>query len=69
MDKSEHHLLGFSFRVVDALLEPTLRCKYLHMPMPQEQRGNIQEVFTKYKIDNVIGGIDSCHILFEEKPR
>ena len=30
---------------------------------------NIRDVFDKYKIPNVISGIDGCHFSFREKPR
>ena len=39
------------------------------MPTLEQQRDNISEVFNKYKLNNVIGGVDGCHIPFLEKPR
>lgn len=39
------------------------------MPSPEQQRENISEVFKKYKLNNVIRGVDGCHIPFLEKPR
>ena len=39
------------------------------MPTNEEMDRNILEVYDKYKIPNVIAGIDGCHFSFREKPR
>jgi len=39
------------------------------MPTQEQQRENIAAVFEKYKLTNVIAGVDGCHIPFLEKPR
>ena len=39
------------------------------MPTQEQQRENIAAVFDKYKLTNVIAGVDGCHIPFLEKPR
>ena len=39
------------------------------MPTLEQQRDNISEVFNKYKLNNVIGCVDGCHITLLEKPR
>ena len=58
------------FRFVDALLVPEVQKKYMHMPTAQQQRKIIiSDVYNKYKLDNVIVGIDGCHFTFLEKPR
>ena len=54
---------------MDALLVPEVQKKYMHMPTAQQQRKNISDVYNKYKLDNVIAGIDGCHFTFLDKPR
>ena len=39
------------------------------MPSPEEMSKNMDTVFEKYGLSNVIGGIDGCHIPFLERPR
>ena len=38
------------------------------MPTHEQQRENIAAVFEKYKLSNVIAGVDGCHIPFLEIP-
>jgi hypothetical protein len=39
------------------------------MPTEEQQHQNMQDVLAKYKLPNVIGGVDGCHFPFREKPR
>ena len=57
------------FRFVDAVLDPTIRTRFLHLPTQQQQLQNMQECYAKYKLPNITGGIDGCHIPFLERPR
>lgn len=57
------------YRFVDAVLDPTIRSRFLHLPTQQQQLQNMQECYAKYKLPNIIGGIDGCHIPFLEQPR
>ena len=51
------------------MLDPTIRTRFLHLPTQQQQLQNMQECYAKYKLPNIIGGIDGCHIPFLERPR
>ncbi|XP_023336552.1 uncharacterized protein LOC111707651 [Eurytemora carolleeae] len=48
-------------RFVNALLTDEVRRRFLCMPSSEQQRENISEVFKKYKLNNVIGGVDSIN--------
>ena len=54
---------------MDALLIEEIRGRFLYMPTQEQQWENIMEVYQKYKLSNVIAGVDGCHIPFLEKPR
>ena len=57
------------FRFVDALLEPEIRTQFLFMPTPEMQQINMTSVLDKYKLPNIVAGVDGCHIPFLERPR
>ena len=57
------------FRFLDAILDERVRGQFLYMPTQEQQRENISTVYESYKLRNVIGGVDGCHIPFLEKPR
>ena len=57
------------WRFVDAILEPDIRELFVHMPSEQDIQKNIRNVWQKYKLKNVMAGIDGCHFSFREKPR
>ena len=59
----------FFFRFADALLKPEVRGQFLYMPSEVQQMANISAVYEKYKLRNVIAGVDGCHIPFYTKPR
>ena len=56
-------------RLVSALIQPEIRGQFLYMPSIQQQQDNMNSVLLKYKLPNVIGGVDSCHSPLLEKPR
>ena len=64
-------LQGFHVQTLHRFIEAVLTLKEEVVVMPnREQRAeNIQKVFTKYKLLNVVSGIDGCHMPFEERPR
>ena len=39
------------------------------MPTLEQQYQNMQSVYQKYKLPNVIAGVEGCHIPFLERPR
>ena len=39
------------------------------MASPLQQNMNIRDVHDKYKLTNVIAGVDGCHFVFGQKPR
>ena len=55
----------FFFRFVDAVLDTTIRTRFLHLPTQQQQLQNRQECYAKYKLPNILGGIDGCHKLMD----
>ena len=57
------------YKFVDAILVPAVRGQFLYMPSAEQQRQNMESVYDKYKLTNVIAGVDGCHIPFLEKPR
>ena len=57
------------FRFVDAVLDPAIRSRFLHLPTRAQQELNMQAVLQKYNLPNVIAGVDGCHIPFLERPR
>ena len=54
---------------MNALLREEVSGQFVYMPSEEMQRQNISEVYCKYKLTNVVGGVDGCHIPFMEKPR
>ena len=56
-------------KFVDAVIKPEVFQAFVSMPSEQEMGENMQEVWEKYKLPNVISGTDGCHYLFREKPR
>ena len=56
-------------RFVSSLIQPEIRGQFLYMPSIQQQQDNMNSVLLKYKLPNVIGGVDSCHSPLLEKPR
>jgi len=71
----EHCCLDCSFlklspcRFVAVVMDPAIRGQFLHMPSQEQQHENMHDVLAKYKLPNVIGGIDGCHFSFRERPR
>lgn len=57
------------YRFVDAMLDPEIRGRFVHMPTDAEMQQNIREVYRKYHLPNVVAGIDGCHISFNGRPR
>ena len=55
------------YRFVDAVL--TLKPEVIAMPNRAQRAQNIHKVYTKYKLLNVVSGIDGRNMPFEEKPR
>lgn len=53
---------------MDAILRPEIRGQFLHMPTEQQMRANAREVYDKYQLNDVVGGIDGCHIPFFGNP-
>ena len=45
-------------RLVSALIQPEIHGQFLYMPSIQEQQDNMNSVLLKYKLPNVIGGVD-----------
>ena len=56
-------------RFVSSLIQPEIRGQFLYMPSIQQQQDNMNSVLLKYKLPNIIGGVDGCHFPFQEKPR
>ena len=59
----------YPFRFVDAVLDPAIRTRFLHLPTRAQQERNMQAVLQKYNLPDVIAGVDGCHIPFLERPR
>ena len=57
------------YRLVNALLEPQVRERFLHLPTARERAINMRTVFDKYGLHNIIAGVDGCHIPFRDRPR
>ena len=57
------------WRFADAILEPDICELFVHMPSEQDIQKNFRNIWQKYKLKNVMGGIDGCHFSFREKPR
>jgi hypothetical protein len=55
--------------LVSALVYPDIRGRFLHMPNLHQQEENKNAVLLKYKLPNVIRGVDGCNFPFVEKPR
>ena len=54
---------------MEALLNDNVWGQFLYKPTQMQQRENIAAVLVKYKLTNLIVGVDGCLILFLEKPR
>lgn len=57
------------YRFVRAIIHPAIRGQFLYMPSQQQQQANMDAVLQKYKLHDVIAGIDGCHFTFSGKPR
>ena len=57
------------YRFVNALLQPQVRERFLHLPTARERAINMRTVYNKYGLHNVIAGVDGCHIPFLDRPR
>jgi len=51
------------------MTDPAVRGQFLHMPTQEQQHQNMRDVLSKYKLPNVIGGVDGCHFPCRDNPR